>query len=74
MNPHSFFADSDPAVLFNADPDPAAFFNVDGSNLLIFKIKLQMLPIFLHVFVFFLKIFPSGSGFLIFLYNRGQDS
>ena len=25
MDPHSFFADPDPAVLLNADPDPAAF-------------------------------------------------
>ena len=25
MDPHSFFADPDPPVLFNADPDPAAF-------------------------------------------------
>ena len=25
VDPHSFFADPDPAVLINADPDPAAF-------------------------------------------------
>ena len=25
MNPHSFFADPDPAAFLNADPDPAAF-------------------------------------------------
>ena len=25
MDPHSFFADPDPAFLHNADPDPAAF-------------------------------------------------
>ena len=24
MDPHSFFADPDPAVFLNADPDPAA--------------------------------------------------
>ena len=24
VEPHSFFADPDPAVFFNADPDPAA--------------------------------------------------
>ena len=24
VDPHSFFADPDPAVLLNADPDPAA--------------------------------------------------
>ena len=24
VDPHSFFADPDPVVLFNADPDPAA--------------------------------------------------
>ena len=25
MDPHSFFADLDPAVFLSADPDPAAF-------------------------------------------------
>ena len=25
VDPHTFFADPDPAVLLNADPDPAAF-------------------------------------------------
>ena len=25
MDPHSFFADPDPAVFINADPDPAVF-------------------------------------------------
>ena len=25
MDPHSFFADPDPALFLNADPDPAAF-------------------------------------------------
>ena len=25
VDPHSFFADPNPAVLLNADPDPAAF-------------------------------------------------
>ena len=26
VDPHSFFADPDPAVFLNVDPDPAAFF------------------------------------------------
>ena len=30
MDPHSFFADPDPAVLLNADPDPAVFLNADS--------------------------------------------
>ena len=36
-NPHSFFADSDPAVLLNADPDPAAF-------LMQIRIQLKKIP------------------------------
>ena len=29
VDPHSFFADPDPAFFLNADPDPAAFLNAD---------------------------------------------
>ena len=29
VDPHSFLADPDPAVLLNADLDPAAFLNAD---------------------------------------------
>ena len=29
VDPHSFFADPDPAVLLNADPDPAVLLNAD---------------------------------------------
>ena len=29
MDPHSFYADRDPAVFLNADPDPAVFLNAD---------------------------------------------
>ena len=29
VDPHSFFADPDPAVFFNADPDPGGKMNVD---------------------------------------------
>ena len=36
-DPHSFFADSDPAVLLNADPDPAAF-------LMQIRIQLKKIP------------------------------
>ena len=32
VDPHSFFADPDPAVLLNADPDPAALNCGSGSN------------------------------------------
>ena len=33
VDPHSFFADPDPAVLLNAVPDPAAFFKRIQSQL-----------------------------------------
>ena len=29
MDPHSFFADPDPALFLNADPNPALFLNAD---------------------------------------------
>ena len=29
MDPHSFFADPDPAVLLDADPDPAVLLDAD---------------------------------------------
>ena len=29
MDPHSFFADPDPAVFLNTDPDPGGKMNVD---------------------------------------------
>ena len=29
MDPHSFFADPDPAVFLNADPDPGGKMNAD---------------------------------------------
>ena len=29
MDPHSLYADLDPAVFLNADPDPAVFLNAD---------------------------------------------
>ena len=29
MDPHSIFADPDPAVLLNADPDPAVLLNAN---------------------------------------------
>ena len=38
MDPHSFFADPDPAALLNADPDPAVFF--------LMRIRLQPNKIF----------------------------
>ena len=53
MDPHSFFADPDPAVHLNADLDPAAFF----------KIKIKISTNFLEFFQFFLlKFFSPGSG------------
>ena len=30
MDPHSFYADPDPAVFLNADPYPAAFYKTDS--------------------------------------------
>ena len=30
VDPHSFFADPDPAVFRKADPDPASFLNADA--------------------------------------------
>ena len=30
MDPHSFYADPDPAVFLNADPYPAAFYKADS--------------------------------------------
>ena len=33
VDPHSFFADPDPAVLHEADPDPAAFHCGSGFSL-----------------------------------------
>ena len=33
VDPHSFFADPDPAVIFHADPDPGAFSMRSGSSL-----------------------------------------
>ena len=30
VDPHSFFADPDPAVFLNADPDPEIFLNADS--------------------------------------------
>ena len=32
VDPHSFFADPDPAVIFHADPDPGAFSMRSGSS------------------------------------------
>ena len=29
MDPHSLYADPDPAVFLNAEPDPAVFLNAD---------------------------------------------
>ena len=29
VDPHSFFADPDPAIILNADPDPAIILNAD---------------------------------------------
>ena len=29
MDPHSLYANPDPAVFLNADPDPAVFLNAD---------------------------------------------
>ena len=86
LDPHSFFADPDPAIFFNADPDPAlkslsqltlwrVFVVVKNIKecskvkkqwtLCKFTLKnwrsLQFLPISLHFFFFYLKIFPPGS-------------
>ena len=38
MDPDSFFADPDPAVLLNANPDPAAF---------LMRIRIQLNKIFI---------------------------
>ena len=54
MDPHSFFADPDPAVFLNADPDPAAFKCGSGST---FKKFVKSILISYNEFPFVKKTF-----------------
>ena len=71
MDPHSFFADPDPAVFFNAGPFGEFFLVVRNIKVrhngacvhLLKKLdKYAVITSFPTVFCFYFKKFPPGSG------------